>query len=264
MLRGCRSPAKTVHVTARGGASPRRRPVSVLTAPVPTSWPRRPQARQFGTRQRERRRGRHPPGRRRRSAAASACHRPCRSAGPPGGPRPALASCLPPRRPAACPALGARRRPPPAMPRNCTSPPSPSGPVAATATRASPAGAVRSHNPNRSIPAPRSATGMPRSVSNPAATRRSDGDRHLRNTIPAASGDGAWVIGAPASCPAGLAARHRTRAKPTPSGRQVPPGRLAVSHPIERRRRSSCQLKHRKPGLLPRPPRHRLDRDRIR
>ena len=50
MPRGCKTPASTVHATARIRTSCRRRPVSVLTAPVPTSRPRRPQARRLGAR----------------------------------------------------------------------------------------------------------------------------------------------------------------------------------------------------------------------
>ena len=75
-----------------------------------------------------------------------------------------------------------------------------------------------------------------RSASNLTAARCSHGDRHLRNTIPAASGGRARVIAAPAVgsfrhlAPPALAARHRTRAKPTPSVRQVP-RMLAVSRP---------------------------------
>ena len=102
-------------------------------------------------------------------------------------------------------------------------------------SEASPAGAVRSHNPNRSVPAtPRPASGMPRPASSLPAARCSSGDRHLRNTIPAASDDRPWVIAAPmvgvfaAFCPAGLVPAWQRGAAPAPSRRRV-----AVKSPLQ-------------------------------
>jgi hypothetical protein len=198
---GCRSPAGTVHTTARGRAWCRPT-VSVLTAPVPTSRPRRPQACRPG------------PGCGGRHRDTWQLH-----------------------------VLAVPRR---ARGRRCD--------------LSLPGGRRRSHNPDRSAPAtPRSACGgMPRSASNLPAARCSDGDRQLRNTLPAASGGRAWVIAGshgrvfPASCPAGSAPAWQRGARlapiprtPLPRRRRPDPPQLPANRTATRARaRNSPRPEH--------------------
>ena len=160
------------------------------------------------------------------------------AAGQPGGPRPAPASRLPPRRPAASPAPGGPHR----QPSRCPATPPPRRPPAA---RWPP---PRRAPPSQAPSGPTTRTGQyPRRQAQPVGCRArpatcqppvvptTTGTCGIPSPLPRVARPGSSRLPRsglsrilPRRLGAGLAARHRPRAKPAPSGRQVPLGRLAV------------------------------------